>query len=389
MRAYDYASAFYYGGFSISENVLLGGLDADGQDATNDLSYLCLEAEANTKLSQPNLSVRIHAGTPEDFLLRACELVVKGRTKPQFFNDTIGIQMLLNSGVSLPDARNYSISGCVEPVPDNCIGLTNASMSNLGKALELALNNGRCRLCGERMGPETGDPTQFKSFGEVLQAYKTQVENYVKQMVIALNIIQTVHAEVYPLPFFSLLVGDCMEKGLDVTWGGARYNFTGPQGVGVANVADSLTAIDHLVFRSHVVTMEQLVAALNSNFAGCEDLRQVLMTRAPKYGQDNLEADKMMRLVGRVYSDAVNQYRDPRGGRYRAGLYSVPSNVPLGQNVGALPDGRLATTPLTDGVSPRHGVEFGGITGVIKSAARIDHVAACNGTSLNVRLEMR
>lgn len=389
MRAYDYASAFYYGGFSISENVLLGGLTADGRDATNELSYLCLDAEAATKLSQPNLSVRIHADTPEDFLLKACELVVKGRTKPQFFNDTIGIQMLLNSGVPLPEARAYNIAGCVEPVPDNAIGLSNAAMSNLGKAMELALNNGKCMLCGEQMGPATGDPTQFKSFADVLEAFKVQVDTYVRHMVTALNVIQAVHAEVYPLPFFSLLLADCMDRGMDCTWGGARYNFTGPQGVGVANVADSLSAIDTLVFKQKAFSMADLVKALAANFEGYEDMRQTLIRKAPKYGSDDAYADKMMRLVGQTFSEAVNQYRDPRGGRYRAGLYSVPANVPLGMNVAALPDGRLATTPLTDGISPRHGAEKAGITGVLKSAAKVDHVLACNGTSLNVRLEMR
>ena len=388
MRAYDYASAFYYGGFSISENVLLGGVDENGKDVTNELSYLCLEVEANTKLSQPNLGVRVHPGTPQDFLVRACELVVKGRTKPQFFNDAVGIQMLLNSGIPLRDARAYSIAGCVEAVPMDCVGLTNAAMSNIAKALELALNNGRCRLCGELMGPETGDPREFKSLEDVKEAFRKQVEFYVRHMVIALNVIQSVHADVYPLPFFSLMTGGCMEKGLDVTWGGARYNFTGPQAVGIANTADSLTAIDTLVFRQGKLTMAELLEALNTNFEGREDLRQMLMLDAPKYGADDEYADSMMCYVGQTYAAAVNQYRDPRGGRYRAGLYSVPANVPLGLNVGALPDGRLATTPLTDGVSPRHGVEKHGITGVIKSAARIDHVAACNGTSLNVRLEV-
>ena len=388
MRAYDYASAFFYGGFSISENVLLGGTDAQGRDVTNELSYLCLEAEANTKLSQPNLGIRVHPGTPQDFLVRACELVVKGRTKPQFFNDAVGIQMLLKSGVPLEDARAYSIAGCVEAVPDDCIGLTNAAMSNIAKALELALNDGKCRLCGEQMGPATGDPRSFKSFDDLLAAFRAQVAFYVRHMVIALNVIQAVHAEIYPLPFFSLMTGGCMESGLDVTWGGARYNFTGPQAVGVANAADSLSAIDTLVFKLGKITMADLLEALDNDFAGREELRLMLLNDAPKYGADNLYADNMMTLVGQVYSAEVNQYEDPRGGVYRAGLYSVPANVPLGMNVGALPDGRQAGTPLTDGVSPRHGVERAGITGVIKSAARIDHVSACNGTSLNVRLEV-
>ena len=176
---------------------------------------------------------------------------------------------------------------------------------------------------------------------------------------------------------------------MDATWGGARYNFTGPQGVGVANVADSLSAIDALVFKQKTVSMADLAKALAANYEGYEALRQTLIRKAPKYGSDDAQADKMMRLVGQVYSEAVNKYRDPRGGRYRAGLYSVPANVPLGMNVAALPDGRLATTPLTDGISPRHGSERAGITGVLKSAAKVDHVLACNGTSLNVRLEMR
>ena len=388
MRAYDAASAFYYGGFSISENIVLGGQTADGRDATNELSYLCLEAEADTKLSQPNLSVRVHADTPEDFLQRACELVVKGRTKPQFFNDTTGIEMMVASGVTLEDSRTYSIAGCVEPVPDGCIGLTNAAMSNMAKALELALNDGKCRLCGEPMGPATGDPRNFRSMDDLMAAFKTQVEAYVCHMIIALNVIQQAHAEVYPLPFFSLLLNDCMERGMDCTWGGARYNFTGPQAVGVANTADSLLAVESVIFHQHKTGMSDLIAALDANFEGYEPLRQRLIQDAPKYGRDDEYADEVMRQVGRIYSLAVNRYRDPRGGRYRAGLYSVPANVPLGLNVAALPDGRKATAPLTDGISPVHGVEQAGVTGVLKSAARMDNVAACNGTSLNIRLEV-
>ncbi|TES86292.1 glycyl radical protein [Candidatus Aerophobetes bacterium] len=389
MRAYDYNDAKYFAGFSISENVVLGGQTRSGEDATNELSFLCLEVEKNTKLSQPNLGVRIHAKTPDEFLMKAVEVISTGRTKPEIFNDDVGILSLTSLGVPLEDARNYSISGCVEAVPPHTNGMTNAAMSNLAKALELALNDGKCRLCGKKLGLKTGDPRNFTSFDQVIDAYRKQVAYYVKHMVTTVNTIEKVHAQIMPLPYFSLVIDDCREEGKDVTWGGARYDYTGPQGVGLASVADSLAAIKKLVFDEKKVTMDELIEAMDTNFEGKETLRQILINEPPKYSNDNDYADNIAREVGVIYCQEVSKYHNTRGGKYRPGLYSVSANVPLGIHVGALPDGRKAKSPLSDGVSPAHGTERSGPTAIVKSVAKLDHTLVTNGTQLNMKFSPR
>ena len=385
MRAYDFECAKYYAGFSISENVVLGGQDRKGRDATNELSYMCLDAEAHTRLSQPNLGVRVHPNTPAGFLMKAIEVVSLGRTKPEFFNDNVGIPVLLSTGASLGDARDYGISGCVEAVPPHCNGMTNAAMSNIGKALELALNDGKCRLSGKQVGPMTGDPRAFSGFGDVMAAFEGQVKFYVREMVTALGVIERTHALMYPLPYFSLVIDDCLERGVDVTAGGARYNYTGPQAVGLADVADSLSAIKKLVFDEKKVSIRELVDALDDDFEGKETLRQTLIRKAPKWGNDDDFVDTLASEVSRIFCDEVSRYRNTRGGVYRPGVYSVSANVPLGLHVGALPNGRKSRTPLADGVAPAHGCDWEGPTAIVKSVAKLDHEKITNGTILNMK----
>ena len=383
MRAYDFEGAKYYAGFSISENLVLGGVTPDGKDATNELSYMCLDAEAHTSLSQPNLSVRVHNNMPEDFFRKAVNLSSTGRTKPQFFNDTVALQSLLSLGVPLKDARDYSISGCVEAVPPHTNGMTNASMSNIAKALELALNDGVCRLSGKQIGPRTGDPRNFKSIDDVLSAFKTQVEAYVKEMVTALQFIEKTHAAYHPLPYFSLIMDDCLAEGKDITEGGARYNYTGPQAVGLSDTADSLAAISRLVFDDHSISMDQLLDALDKNFEGSEEFRQMLASKAPKYGNDDDYADHFAAEATRIYCEAVEQYKNTRGGVYRPGVYSVSANVPLGLHVGATPNGRKARAALGDGVGPVQACDIMGPTAVTRSVSKLNHELVTNGTLLN------
>ncbi|MCF7929212.1 MAG: glycyl radical protein [Spirochaetales bacterium] len=383
MRAYDYESAKNFAGFSISENIVLGGVDEDGRDATNDLSYMCLEAEAHTKLSQPNLSVRVHNKTPDRFLMRAAEISATGRTKPEFFNDGVGIPTLLSTGVSLEDARDYGISGCVEAVPPHANGMTNAAMSNIAKALELALNNGVSRLSGKQIGPKTGDPGSFTDIEDVILAFREQVKAYVRDMVIALNEIERTHARLFPLPYFSLVMDDCFEQGLDITEGGARYNYTGPQAVGLGDVADSLAALKKIVFEEKKYSMKQILDALEKDFEGEEVLHQILSNKVPKWGNDDDYVDELAVEVVDIFCDEVSQYRNTRKGIYRPGVYSVSANVPLGVHVGALPNGKKARQPLADGVAPVHGVELSGPTAVVKSVSKLNHEKITNGTILN------
>lgn len=383
MRAYNYECAKYYAGFSISENIVLGGVDRKGRDCTNELSFMCLEAENNTNLSQPNLSVRIHSKTSEEFLRKSVEVISTGRTKPELFNDNVAIPALMSSGVPLDEARDYSISGCVEAVPPHCNGMTNAAMSNIAKALELALNNGVCRLSGKQVGPQTGDPRAFKSFTDFMNAYEEQVRSYVKDMVVALHVIERVHAQIYPLPFISLVMDDCVERGLDITAGGARYNYTGPQAVGLADVADSLAAIKKLVFEEKKVSINHLLDALDNNFSGQEALRQQLIKLAPKWGNDDDYVDDIACEVADIYCHEVSQYHNTRGGPFRPGIYSVSANVPLGLHVGALPNGRRSQMALADGVGPSRACDLNGPTAVAKSVAKLNHEIITNGTILN------
>ena len=382
MRAYDLKSSIYYGGFAISENLVIGGVDVKGRDATNELSYMCLDSEYKTKLSQPNISVRVHPASPAALLNMTAHVIKTGGGKPQLFNDTVAIPLLMSCGATLEDARDSSISGCVEAVPTGTVGVTNACMSNLGKAFEIALNSGKCMLCGEQIGIETKDAASFENIDEVIDAFRAQVEAYVKHMVTSINVIEKVHSEMLQLPFTSITMPDCLEKGKDITNGGARYSFTGPQGVGLADVTDSLAAIQKIVFEEKKVSMAELMDALKNNFKGYERL-QLMLQKAPKYGNDDDAADQFANLVSSIYCEAVSKYRNAWGGLYRPGLYPVSSNVPLGEVVAALPSGRAAGAPLADGISPEHYMDLNGPTAVMRSASKLDHLLPTNGTLLN------
>jgi formate C-acetyltransferase len=382
MRAYDLKSSIYYGGFAISENLVLGGTDVEGNDAVNELSYMCLDSENKAKLSQPNTSIRVHPDTPREFLRMTIDVVKTGGGKPQIFNDRVAVPQLMNCGATKEDALDYSVSGCVEAVPPGTVGVTNACMSNLAKAFELALNNGYCLVCGEKIGIETGDIRTFTKIDQVIEAFQRQVEFYVEHMVIALNTVEKIHGEILQLPYTSITMPDCLDNGADITNGGARYMFTGPQGVGLADVTDSLAALEALVFSDKKVDMDRLMAALKNNFEG-EDILQRMLAKVPKYGNDDDSVDKFAPIVADIYCDAVSKYRNAWGGIYRPGLYPVSSNVPLGEVVSALPSGRKSGLPLADGISPEHYMDVNGPTAVMKSATKIDHIKVTNGTLLN------
>jgi formate C-acetyltransferase len=383
VRAYDTLNATYFSGFSIGQILTIGGVDADGHDDTNDLTYLCMEAEDNMRLTQPNLAVRLNKNTPDKFLYRVCQYIAEGTGKPSLFNDEVHIPALLRLNVDIEDARNYGLVGCVEPTPvGNCLGWTSSAMFNLAKCLELALNDGKCRLSGKQIGPSTGDPRSFKSYEHLFEAYCVQTAFFIRHMIVVDNAIDVTHQKHLPAPLMSALVQDCIGKGKDVIQGGAKYNYTGPQGVGVADVADSLAAIKKLVFEEKVLSMGDIVDILESNFSN-HHREKKLLENAPKYGNDIDYVDEIAVMVAKNYCRGVEKYTNPRGGRYRPGLYPVSANVPMGMDVGALPSGRLARTPLADGVSPAPGADVNGPTSVIKSVSKLDHMLATNGTLLN------
>ena len=376
--------AKYFGGFPISQNLIVGGTDGTGRDVTNILSFLCLAATQRLMLPQPALSVRLHRETPPDFLDAVIEVIGTGVGMPALFNDEIIVPALGRRDIPLDDARDYAIIGCVEPGwhGKGCC-MSNAAYFNLLKCLELTLGNGICFLTGRQVGIKSGDPASFTSMEDLMDAYSRQVAFWVKQMVGIFNTIEKVHAENIQFPFNSALVSDCLDKATDYMSGGARYNLNGTQGVGVANVADSLSAIRRMVFDEKMMTLVELVEVLKRNFEGQEQLRQYMLNRAPQYGNDLDMPDMLARQVGQIYCQEVEQYTSPRGGRYHPGLYPVSANVPLGHDVGASADGRKAREPVADGIAPRHGADRKGPTAVLQSVAKLEQVLASNGTQLN------
>ncbi len=388
IKAGTYSSAKNNGGFATTINFVLGGVDNDGNDAVNELTYLCLDAEKSVFNSEPNTSIRISSKNPDRFMKRVIEILVeKEGGKLPFFNDDIIIDALQDDDISLEDARNYAIVGCVEPTPyGNTMGRTNSCYFNLAKCLELALFDGKCQMSGQQMGPKTGKFEDFTSFEQVKMAYEEQVEYFVKMMVSSLNAIGKLHADYTPHIYCSMLLDGCMESGHDCTRGGAKYDFVGVQGVGMVDVGDSLTAIKKLVFEEGRVSKKDLLEGMRTNFEANPLLKYVLLNKAPKYGNDIDEADQMVAYVGEQYCKCVRQYRNLDGGNYRPGLFCLSSNTPLGKQVCALPSGRDSGTPLGDGgVSPKHGMDMLGPTAAAKSVAKVDHRLASNGVNFNLK----
>jgi formate C-acetyltransferase len=381
------SSARYFAGFPIGFNMVLGGQLADGRDATNPLSYMCLRAQADLGLTQPNLSIRIHRLSPQEFLRAAAFVISQGSGMPQVFNDEVIIPGQVRRGITPHDALNYAVVGCVElSNPGKALGWSDAAMFNMVRVLELSLFGGRDPRTEEHIGLETPPLDRMASFDQLEAAYDRQLDHFVRLMVKGCNAVDAVHAEVLPSPFLSCVVEDCVERGLDVTAGGAHYNFSGVQGVQIANVADSLAAVKQAVFDERWLPARDLLAALRDDFAGREVLRQRLIHRAPKYGNDDERVDQFARHWGDRYSELVGRYTNIRGGPYQPGFYTVSAHVPMGAHVGATPDGRHAGAPLADGgLSPSAGRDRRGATAVLNSVSKINLELASNGALLNMK----
>lgn len=417
----DEASTKAFGGYPMFQNLIVGGQTSEGKDATNELSYLCLEATHHTQLPQPSISIRVWEGSPESLLLKAAQISRLGTGMPAYYNDQVIIPALVKRGLTLEDARDYGVIGCVEPQKGGKTeGWHDSGFVNVVKILESTLYNGR--LNNKQLGPITGELESFTSINEFIAAYRAHMAHYIKLLVNAENAVDYAHAERAPLPFVSSLVDDCIGQGKSIQEGGAHYNFTGPQGVGVANVGDSFAAIDTLVFKEKKITMKDLKAALISNFQDAtsnlpnenkllieliskevrkvlgapleeatyigaynngEYLRQLLINKAPKFGNDDDYVDTLTREAALIYCQEVERYKNPRGGSFQPGLYPASINVALGAATGATPDGRKSGMPLADGVSPTAGVDRKGPTAVLRSVAKLDHEIASNGTLLN------
>ncbi len=381
------SSAKYFAGFPIGFNVAIGGQSEDGTSSENELSYLFLRAQEHLLLPQPNLSARVFAGSSEHFLTRCSEVVGKGSGMPQFFNDEAVIPALKGKGISDEDARNYAIVGCVElTTMGNNLGWSDAAMFNLVKALELALNDGVCTLTGKQMGARTGTLKDFAKYEDVIAALNAQVDFFFERMIRCCEVVEQAHAELLPSPFLTSVIDDCMEAGIDVTAGGAHYNLSGIQAIQCANIADSLAALKTLVYDEKIVDRAELHTALVNNFENAELLRLRMLNKAPKYGNDIEWVDAIAFDWARDFAERLSRYTNVRGGPYQMGLYTVSAHVPMGQNVGATPDGRLAKEPLADGgMSPVYGRDVKGPTAVLKSVSRVKSEYGSNGTLLNMK----
>lgn len=386
IKAGAYESVRNNGGFATTIHLTVSGVDQLGTDATNATSMMVLEADRNVFNSEPNVGLRVAENTPDAVIESALEnLAGNEGGKYPIFNDDAIIPALEADGVGHADAMDYSVVGCVEPAPSgNTMGLTNACFLNVAKCLELALNDGECMLTGDRMGPATGRAEDMPSYDALWRAFLRQLDYFTGRAILAMNLIVGAVARHNPHIFCSLVTGDCLERGLDSAAGGARYNYVGIQGVGVIDVADSLAAVRKMVFEDNAVSLGELRGLLRRNFEGEELLRQRLLNRVPKFGNDIPEVDELARDVAAAYCRAIRRGRDMRGGAYRAGLYCLSSNTPMGRQTAALPSGRLSGTPLADGgVSPKHGMDRAGPTAAAKSVASIDHALATNGTNFN------
>ena len=380
----DYLAPFFTG-FPANPAITFGGLTPDGEDATNELTHAILDTREVLKTRHPNLHARIHQGSPEAYLQRAVEVIKSGGGMPAFFNDEVIVPALVNKGISEEDARDYVVIGCVEiSVPRKTFGSTDAALMSLPICLDMALRDGYCPVMLKKIGVETGDPLSFRDMDDVVEAFRRQVSWVVDQMVIGLNALSLAHEELYPSPLLSALTEGCLDKGKDVTAGGAVYNFTGVQGVGTADVANSLAAIDRLVFAEKQVTMEQLLKALEDDFEGHEDLHR-MVSRVPKYGNDDELADRYAKIVAQIFCEGVARHRNTRGGVYLPGFLSMTTHEGFGKFVGALPSGRKAFQTFANGLSPCDGSDLKGPTACLKSIAKIDYSMAASGVSVNIK----
>ena len=440
----DEVSAQAFAGYAVFQNLCVGGQDEEGKDATNEVSYMCMEAVAHVRLPAPSFSVRVHQNSPMEFLYRACEVSRLGYGVPAFYNDEVIILALVSRGVALKDARDYSIIGCVEPQAGHRTeGWHDAAFFNIAKVLEITLNNGRCK--GKQLGPKTGELEELDSMEKILAAYQKQMEYFVRHLAKADNAVDYAHMERAPLPFMSAMVDDCIKRGKSCQEGGAIYNFTGPQAFGIADAGDSLYAIQKNVFEDKRITLKDLRGALEANFGysdaaapictpsiseatldeaqiyeavkkilsstgsidiatleshlkqgagtscGCKSQSDPskyatihnILKNTDSFGNDIEEVDELAYRCGKIYCNEVDKYMNPRGGQFQAGIYPVSANVLFGKDVAALPDGRLATEPLADGVSPRQGNDVNGPTAASNSVAKLDHAQASNGTLYN------
>ncbi|MGD6737882.1 (2S)-3-sulfopropanediol dehydratase [Photobacterium leiognathi subsp. mandapamensis] len=376
------------------ESLTIGGVDIHGNDATNDLTMLMLEASVHTRMMNPWVCLRMHENTPYELKVKATECIRAGYGHPKLFNDIPAIKAMLAKGVTLEEARDYAVVGCVEPtIPGKEHGWQDAGYVNTAKMMEMVLNHGRL-VSGPntalQLGPDTGSLETYQSFEEVLESVNKQFEFWCDQLCSCLNITDKVHAALKPTPFISAFFEGCIESGRDMTAGGVKYNGIGPQAAGIATCADSLATIKKLMFEDKSYTGKQLLDALRDNWEGHERLFALVnSSKIPHYGNDIDEADELFKYMFECYCKNIAGRPTPRGGHFSPGVYTVNANVGMGLFMNASLDGRKAQEPISDNMGPVHtsggSHDISGPTAIVNSVTKVDHSLATNGTLLNLR----
>lgn len=377
----------YHGGFLVAQAATIGGMDKEGKDAVNDLTYLFLDVMEHAGLRDPNYMARIHAGSPEEYVRRAVDVARNGNGVPALFNDEPTVASLVKHGFPLEEARNYGIVGCVEPTfPGKSFFSTDAALFNLPLCLILAINQGRRLNAMRRIGVKTPPIEKLKSMNDVMDAFTAQVSHMIKRMIGDMHIVEKGNRDYHPTPFSSMLVDGCIQSGRDVTAGGAQYNSSGIQGVGVADTADSLTALHELVFDKQKYTLTDVLKAMGKNFVGYEKMHATLKNAA-KFGNDMDLPDQYANRVARIYHDALVKFKNTRNGNYVPGYYSSTCHVGFGNHTEALPSGRKAGEPFAASLSAANGSDRRGVTALLNSVAKIDATLAMNGYAVNLRFD--
>ena len=384
------------------ESLTVGGVDKDGKDATNDLTFMMIDASIHTRMMTPWLCVRLHANSPWELKVKVAEAIRAGFGHPKIFNDESAIPAALAKGRTLDEARDYAVVGCVEiDTPGKEFGWHDAAYMNIAKVFEMAVNDGRCVSCGpqcpmhpvcggagKKLGPSTGSLADFTSIDEVIEAYDKQMEYWTDKMVAGIEAMDIAHRQLKPTPYASLLFSDCIESGKDLSAGGARYNHTGPQGNGIGTIADALSVINQLIFDEKKTTGQELLDAVNHNWEGYDALYALVNSeKVHHYGNDDDYADRFAEVAYNTYCKHIENRKNVRGGTYTPGVYGVSANVPLGMIQAASIDGRKAGEPISDNMGPVHTAasshDYCGPTAIANSVTKMNHSRATNGTLLN------
>lgn len=385
---YDSVATTYFGGMATTQNILLGGFDKNGKDATNPLTYIFLKATDEASVPSPNIVVRLHSGTPSELYQAIAEILAKGNNVIGLYNDELVVKALMNYGIPLEEARNYGIVGCVGlSTSGTSYDNTGAVFLNTVKALELALGTDNSIVSNYIQMEQ--DAKSFNSMNDVLETFKSKLNSMMEMAAIAANAYQQAHKKLKPTPLMSLGIQGCFEKGIDVNEGSAKYNFSGIHVTGFSDVVDSLAAIDWAIFKEKKVSMEELIHALKTNFRGNKELRNYLLYKCPKYGNDNDLADIYAEKLARFLIESVEGLHSARGGEYRVGIHAMTTHVGFGIFTGALPSGRKKGKPLNRDIAPGFTGEKG-ITAAIKSISKLDHSLLANGLActLNINPEI-